>query len=141
MSPDNQTVCVILAGGRGSRMASASRHKVCFPILGVPAIVRAVDTYKAVGLRRFMVVIGQMPEQVIQTVCDAHPDVSFVYQAVPRGTGHAAMVAAEALAAQGFDGNMMVVMGEAYLRRLPFPRCPRGPRAALSPTLTGRRSA
>ena len=93
-------------------MASASRHKVCFPILGVAAINRAIDTYKAAGLRRFMVVIGQMPEQVIQTVSDAHPDVTFVYQAVPRGTGHAAKVAADALAAQNFTGNVMVVMGD-----------------------------
>ncbi len=98
-------------------MASASRHKVCFPILGVPAIVRAIDTYKAAGLHRFMVVIGQMPEQVIQTVSDAHPDVTFVNQANPRGTGHAAMVAADALAAQNFDGNIMVVMGDKVAQR------------------------
>ena len=117
MKPDLNTVCVILAGGKGSRMASASRHKVCFPILGVPAINRAIDTYKAAGLRRFMVVIGQMPEQVIQTVSDAHPDVTFVYQANPRGTGHAAMVAADALAAQNFDGNVMIVMGDKVAQK------------------------
>jgi NDP-sugar pyrophosphorylase family protein len=53
-------VCIILAGGRGTRMASKDTHKVCFPIAGRPAIVRAIDTYKAAGLRRFLVVVGQM---------------------------------------------------------------------------------
>jgi len=107
---------VILAGGRGKRMASTSRHKVCFPILGTPAIVRAVDVYKAAGLRHFIVVVGQMAEQVISTLAAAHPDVTFVYQDQPRGTGHAAMLAAEALSAQGFGGNVMLVMGDKVTR-------------------------
>ena len=34
-----QTVsCVVLCGGKGSRMQSEALHKVCFPIGGVPAI-------------------------------------------------------------------------------------------------------
>ena len=112
MKTAEDILCVILAGGRGKRMASKGRHKVCFPIAGRPAIVRAIDTYKAGGLKRFLVVVGQMAEQVIATVTEAHPEVTFVYQAEPRGTGHAAMVAADALAAQGYDGAAMVVMGD-----------------------------
>ena len=112
MDGQARTVCVILAGGQGKRMASTARHKVCFPILGVPAIVRAVDVYKAAGLRHFIIIVGQMADQVIATVADAHPDVSFVYQGRPKGTGHAASIAASALEAQGFDGNVMVVMGD-----------------------------
>ncbi len=109
-------VCVILAGGRGKRMASADCHKVCFPIAGRPAVVRAIDTYKEAGLRRFLVVIGQMAEQVAATVSAAHPEVTFVYQNDPRGTGHAAMVAVEALAAAGHEGAVMVVMGDKVTR-------------------------
>ena len=109
-------VCIILAGGRGQRMASRRQHKVCFPVVGRPAIVRAIDTYKQAGLRRFLVVVGQMAEQVIATVATAHADVTFVYQEAPRGTGHAALVAAEALARQDFQGGAMVVMGDKVTR-------------------------
>jgi len=112
MYSPNELVCVILAGGKGNRMASAGSHKVCFPILGEPAIVRAIDTYKAAGVKNFMVVVGQMAEQVISTTATAHPEVNFVYQPEARGTGDAARVAAEALAAQGFKGNVLVVMGD-----------------------------
>lgn len=116
MDDFNDMACVILAGGVGKRMASSDRHKVCFPIAGRPAIVRAVDTYKAAGLRRFLVVVGQLAEQVIATVTASHPEVSFVFQDKPRGTGHAAAVAAEALAAQDFHGPVVLVMGDKVTR-------------------------
>ena len=105
-------VCIILAGGRGKRMGSETCHKVCFPVGGRPAIVRAIDTYKEAGVRRFLVVVGQMADQVLETVAEAHPETLFVRQANPRGTGHAAMVAVDALAAQGHEGSVMVVMGD-----------------------------
>ena len=41
---------IILAGGKGTRMRSADRHKVCFLIDGQPAINRALDAYKACGI-------------------------------------------------------------------------------------------
>ncbi|MFW6146100.1 MAG: galactokinase family protein [Planctomycetota bacterium] len=116
MTVFDNTACIILAGGRGKRMASADRHKVCFPIDGRPAIVRAIDTYKAAGLRHFLVVVGQMAEQVIATVSDAHPEVTFVFQADPQGTGHAAKVAVDALAAQGYRGDVLIVMGDKMTR-------------------------
>jgi len=116
MDDFHDMACVILAGGSGKRMASADRHKVCFPIAGRPAIVRAVDAYKAAGLRRFLVVVGQLAEQVIATLSAAHPEVSFVFQNEPRGTGHAAAVAVEALAAQGFHGPVVLVMGDKVTR-------------------------
>ena len=93
-------------------MASADQHKVCFPVVGRPAIVRAIDTYKAAGLRQFLIVVGEMAEQVIATVTASHPEATFVYQAEQRGTGHAALVAVEALAARGFEGPTVVAMGD-----------------------------
>jgi len=116
MSGHTDMVCLILAGGRGKRMASKDCHKVCFPIAGRPAIIRAIDTYKEAGLRRFVVVVGQMAEQVMATVSAVHPEVLFVFQGEPRGTGHAAMVGVEALAAMGYSGHVMVVMGDKVTR-------------------------
>ena len=116
MNEGDEMVCVILAGGQGTRIGSRRKHKVCFPIAGRPAIVRAIDTYKAAGLRRFLIVVGQMAEQVIATVTAAHPEVTFVFQPEPRGTGHAAAVAIEALAAQQYEGGVMLVMGDKVTR-------------------------
>jgi N-acetylgalactosamine kinase len=116
MDRPSDIACVILAGGQGKRMGSAQRHKVCFPILGVPAIVRAIGSYRAAGLRRFVVVVGQKAQQVIETVSAAHAGVSFVYQPRPRGTGHAAAIAAEALAAQGGCRAAVVTMGDKVVR-------------------------
>lgn len=116
MSEHDDIVCLILAGGRGKRMASKDCHKVCFPIAGRPAIVRAIDTYKEAGLRRFVVVVGQMAEQVMAIVSAVHPEVLFVFQNEPRGTGHAALVGVESLAAMGYSGHVMIVMGDKVTR-------------------------
>ena len=116
MSEYDDIVCLILAGGRGKRMASQDRHKVCFPIAGRAAIVRAIDTYKEAGLRRFVVVVGQMAEQVMATVSAVHPEVLFVFQNEPRGTGHAALVGVEALACLGSCAHVMIAMGDKVTR-------------------------
>lgn len=117
MSDMNQDlVCVILAGGRGKRMGSVDRHKVCFPIGGVPAIVQAIDTYKEAGVRNFLVVVGQMAENVMSTVAAKHPEATFVYQSEPHGTGHAASIAADVLASRGYTGDVMIVMGDKMTR-------------------------
>ena len=59
---------IILAGGKGTRMRSADRHKVCFLIDGRPAINRALDVYKACGIPQHIIVVGAMAGQVIETV-------------------------------------------------------------------------
>ncbi|MBN1943180.1 MAG: NTP transferase domain-containing protein [Phycisphaerae bacterium] len=116
MEAIHDIACVILAGGRGKRMASSDLHKVCFPIVGRPAIVRSIETYKAAGLRRFLVVVGQMAEQVIATISAAHPEVTFVFQAEPLGTGHAATIAADALASQADVRAALITMGDKITR-------------------------
>ncbi len=116
MSDNNDIACVILAGGQGKRMSSKDLHKVCFPIVGRPAIVRAIETYKLAGLRRFLVVVGQMADQVITTISAAHPEITFVFQPDPLGTGHAARIAADALAAQTDVRSVMITMGDKITR-------------------------
>ncbi|NOY80445.1 MAG: NTP transferase domain-containing protein [Kiritimatiellaeota bacterium] len=115
-TPGANTVCVILAGGRGKRMASRECHKVCFPIAGVPAIVRALNTYQAAGLHEFLVVVGQMAEQVMGVVTGACPGAAFAFQTEPHGTGHAAATAAAVLAQRGFQGDVLIVMGDKVTR-------------------------
>ena len=50
---------VILAGGKGTRMGSSDKHKVCFNVLGVPVIVRALETYNLCGSTINVVVVGR----------------------------------------------------------------------------------
>lgn len=109
-------VCVILCGGKGKRMGSSDLHKVCFPIAGKPAICRTIKMFKDVGVTRFLIVIGQKAESVISTITAEHPDVAFVHQPQPRGTGDAAACAANVLKASGHEGGIIVTMGDKMVQ-------------------------
>lgn len=108
-------VSIILAGGKGTRMASADRHKVCFDIDGRPAINRAIDVYKQCGIERHVVVVGALAGQVIETVGKAHQGVIFAYQAEQLGTGHAARQGAAVLRSLNYDGAVFIVAGDRLL--------------------------
>jgi N-acetylgalactosamine kinase len=108
-------ISIILAGGKGTRMQSADRHKVCFDIAGRPAIVRAIDTYKSCGITQHVVVVGALAGQVIETVGRHHEGVIFAYQAEQRGTGHATKQGARILADLRYEGAVLVVAGDRLL--------------------------
>jgi N-acetylgalactosamine kinase len=108
-------ISIILAGGKGTRMQSADRHKVCFDIAGRPAIVRAIDTYKSCGIAQHVVVVGALAGQVIETVGRHHEGVIFAYQAEQRGTGHATKQGARILADLRYTGAVLVVAGDRLL--------------------------
>ncbi len=103
---------IILAGGKGTRMRSADRHKVCFPIDGRPAINRALDAYKTCGISHHIVVVGAMAGQVIETVGQEHPDVIFAYQAQQLGTAHAARQGAKVLQGLADEDEVLIVAGD-----------------------------
>jgi len=113
-----QAAVVILAGGSGLRMGQPNVAKVCFEIDGEPAINRTIGTFKKLGFRQFMVVVGSMTEQVLATVCKAHPEVTFVYQSRQLGTGHAAKVAAQSLKAMGHHGEILLTLGDKFLEQV-----------------------
>jgi len=110
-----QAVVVILAAGKGTRMGSRYMAKVCFEIDGMPAINRLIETFKSKGFGRFLVVVGSMAGQVLETVGKVHPDVMFVYQSPQLGTGHAGKVAAKALYKLGHNGPVVLMMGDKYI--------------------------
>jgi len=119
MTPDrhlaDQTVVVILAAGKGTRMGRRDLCKVCFEIDGVPAVNRVIDVLKRQRFRRFLLVVGAMAEQVLEVVGREHPEAMFVYQSPQLGTGHAAKVAADALASAGHAGHVLLTMGDKLL--------------------------
>lgn len=110
-----QTMVVILAAGKGTRMGRSDLVKVCFEIDSVPAINRMITVFKRQRFRRFMVVVGARADQVLETVSREHPGVLYVHQEPQLGTGHAAKIAAEALETAGYQGYVLVTMGDKYL--------------------------
>ena len=109
------TIAVILAAGKGQRMGETGTAKVCADLAGVPALVRTLHTFKACGVHRFLVVVGEAASQVLEVVTEAYPETLFVFQAARLGTGHAGMIAAEALNTIGYRGNIIVTLGDKYL--------------------------
>src|SRR5512135_836864 len=108
-------VTVILAGGKGTRMGSSDKHKVCFEVLGVPVIIRALETYNLCGAMLNVIVVGSMAESVMLTVSRRFPGTPYAFQDQARGTGDAARKGAELLERMRFDGDVLVVAGDKVI--------------------------
>lgn len=100
---------VILAAGQGKRMHSAL-PKVLHPLAGKPLVSHVVDAVRAIGPRAIALVYGHGGERVLEAL--AAPDLAFVLQDPPRGTGDAVRLALQALPS---DGVTIVALGDAPL--------------------------
>jgi len=103
---------IILAGGKGTRMRSEDCHKVCFPIAGRPAILRAMDTFSKCGVGKAVIVVGAMAEQVMSTVASEYPEALYTYQPLQQGTGDAARRGVGALVDIAPDADVLLVAGD-----------------------------
>lgn len=86
---------IIMAGGLGKRMNS-ELPKVLHHVEGIPMIVRIVKEAHQFGSPRILVVVGkgrEAIETVIQETCESVivNKITYVFQSVPKGTGHAIM--------------------------------------------------
>jgi bifunctional UDP-N-acetylglucosamine pyrophosphorylase/glucosamine-1-phosphate N-acetyltransferase len=95
---------IILAAGQGTRMKSA-RPKVMHPLAGRPMIRHLLAAAEPLFGRIVVVVGPDMPE--LERAAQPH---AIVVQAERLGTGHAARLAAPALA--GFRGDVAVLYGD-----------------------------
>ena len=100
---------VVLAAGQGKRMHSAL-PKVMHPLAGRPLLSHVLETVRSLSPRAIAVVTGYGAELVERDM--AAPDVVFVRQDPPRGTGDAARLALTALAP---DGVTLVGLGDVPL--------------------------
>ena len=99
-----------MAAGKGTRLKS-KHPKVLHEIGGKPILAHVIATaLKVVAPQDVFVIIGHEAERVREAV--ASTGVKFVLQAEQRGTGHALMVAREALS--GYD-QIIVLYGDAPL--------------------------
>ncbi|HLB91120.1 MAG TPA: bifunctional UDP-N-acetylglucosamine diphosphorylase/glucosamine-1-phosphate N-acetyltransferase GlmU [Terriglobales bacterium] len=110
-SPSGSRVAIaIMAAGKGTRLKS-KHPKVLHEIGGKPILAHVIATaLEVVPARDIFVIIGHEAERVREAV--AGTGVNFVLQSAQRGTGHALMVAREALS--GYD-VVIVLSGDAPL--------------------------
>jgi bifunctional UDP-N-acetylglucosamine pyrophosphorylase/glucosamine-1-phosphate N-acetyltransferase len=100
----------IMAAGKGTRLKS-QLPKVLHEVGGKPLLEHVIRAaVRVVPAKDVYAIIGHEAERVRAAV--AHTGVNFVLQAEQRGTGHALMVAREALA--GYD-HVIVLSGDAPL--------------------------
>jgi bifunctional UDP-N-acetylglucosamine pyrophosphorylase/glucosamine-1-phosphate N-acetyltransferase len=102
---------LVLAAGKGKRMKSG-RAKVLHEIAGRPLLGYPLAVAEALGPERLVVVIGRDADLVRERF---QGRARFVLQAEQKGTGHAVLVAREAL--EGFTGDVLILYGDTPLLR------------------------
>ena len=110
MKKSRSIAAIVLAAGRGTRMAS-SRAKVVHELAGEPLIAYPLRALGELGVGPIVVVVG-FDEERVRSACGPF-DCHFVVQKEQRGTGHAAAQAKKVLG--GFRGDILLVNGD-----LPF---------------------
>ena len=105
------SAAILLCAGKGTRMGNATINKVAFDCAGVPVVRRIVRNMREGGIGRFVVVVGHRAESVMDAL-KGEDDVLYAYQAEQKGTGHAALCGLELLRQVGFDGHVVVSMGD-----------------------------
>jgi bifunctional UDP-N-acetylglucosamine pyrophosphorylase/glucosamine-1-phosphate N-acetyltransferase len=120
-NPQSSRIAIaIMAAGKGTRLKS-KHPKVLHEIGGKPILAHVIATaQKVVPAEDIFVIIGHEAERVREAV--AGTGVNFVVQGEQRGTGHALMVAREALSGDGNGGDngnrydqVIVLSGDAPL--------------------------
>jgi bifunctional UDP-N-acetylglucosamine pyrophosphorylase / glucosamine-1-phosphate N-acetyltransferase len=101
-----ETVAVVLAAGKGTRMKS-DLPKVLIPVAGRPMIEYVLDALAAARIRDVLVVVGYRSDLVREQL-GGRPGVSFVEQTEQLGTGHAVMVCRDELARRGRVAALVV---------------------------------
>ena len=107
MNKSRDFAVVILAAGKGSRLKSGM-HKVLHNIAGRPIIEHLMAQVAIVQPAKTIVIVGDERQQVIDQVSDR---ATCVVQEPQLGTGHAVAQAREAL--EGFDGDVIMLLGDA----------------------------
>jgi bifunctional UDP-N-acetylglucosamine pyrophosphorylase/glucosamine-1-phosphate N-acetyltransferase/UDP-N-acetylglucosamine pyrophosphorylase len=104
-----QTLAIILAAGKGKRMAS-DLPKVLVPVCGRPMVRYVVEALRTAGVDRILVIIGYRGDLVRAELAD-EPGIEFVEQTEQLGTGHAVMMCREQLAAH--EGPVLILAGDS----------------------------
>jgi len=108
-STDRPLACVVMAGGKGTRMRS-TLPKVLHPIWGRSLLGWVIAAVHEAGADRIVVVV---PPDAADAVAAVAGDATTVVQPDQLGTGDAVRCALPAL--EGFDGDVLIVSGDTPL--------------------------
>jgi bifunctional UDP-N-acetylglucosamine pyrophosphorylase/glucosamine-1-phosphate N-acetyltransferase len=106
MQVNNCVAGIILAAGKGTRMRSdlpKGLHLVC----GLPMVEHVARAIRAAGVQTPVLVVGHGGEKIQAALGDGY---HYAWQHEQLGTGHAALMAAEAMA--GYEGPVIVACGD-----------------------------
>ena len=106
---------VIMAAGQGKRMKNPEKAKVMHHLAGVPLIGHVVRLAQGLGCAPVVVVVGHQRESVIEYLGTLDGRVDFAVQAEQLGTAHAVLMTEQAL--DGFDGDVVILSGDAPMTR------------------------
>src|SRR3990167_1594986 len=103
------TVALVLAAGRGTRMKSDT-PKVMHEVLGRPMIRYSLEAVRGAGVNDIIIVAGYKAELLKGAIGDG---AEFITQKELLGSGHAVQTAKRALA--GYSGDIIVAYGDTPL--------------------------
>lgn len=110
MSKTTPLSLVILAAGKGTRMKSG-KAKVLHPVFGAPMIHHVLDATHGLLALQTVVIVGHQREAVVEAI-DGY-DITPVIQQEQLGTGHAVLIAENAIAAD--VNTVMILCGDTPL--------------------------
>ena len=108
---DNNLNIIILAAGKGTRMAS-SMPKVLHKLSGKTLLQRVIDTCKELNPDKIFIIVGHKSEEVEDSV-SKNNNVNFIVQNPQKGTGHAVQVLSNQV--ENHDGKLIVLNGDVPL--------------------------
>lgn len=106
---------VIMAAGQGKRMKNPDKAKVMHHLAGTPLIGHVVRLAQGLGCAPIVVVVGHQRESVIEYLRALDGRVDIAVQAEQLGTAHAVLMTEQAL--DGFDGDVVILSGDAPMTR------------------------
>lgn len=104
---------VVMAAGKSTRMKSA-KVKVLHEICGRPMLAYVLDALRGAGVEKIALVVGHDRERV-KEMFGGQGDLTFVEQLDQKGTGHAVLMAEEAM--RDVTGPLFVLAGDGPLIR------------------------
>ena len=104
---------IVLAGGKGTRIQDPTcpMPKVLREANGKPLLGHVIDKLDGIDRGDITIVVGFMKDEVIKRF----PGYTYAYQEQQLGTGHAVKCAIKPAGLDNYDGNVIILLGDAPL--------------------------
>jgi UDP-N-acetylglucosamine diphosphorylase/glucosamine-1-phosphate N-acetyltransferase len=104
---------VILAAGKGTRMAHDTLPKVLVSLCGKPLLDYVLETTQSIQPAKIIAVVGYLKDKIFDFCETNYPNVQFAIQEHQLGTGHAISQAEGLL--NNFSGDVLILAGDVPL--------------------------